>query len=111
MNKRQTADEAARRFAGQEDPLAVLGLTQEADGQEIRSRYLQLIKQFPPEREPVRFQEIQQAYRLARDPHFRARRMVEPPEDAIPWDKAVEPMAEKRPRLSTELLLSLGNRD
>ena len=40
------------------EPLDVLGLARGATEEQIRSRYLELVKQYPPEREPERFREI-----------------------------------------------------
>ena len=50
------------------DPFAVLGLEPNAAPEEIRRRYLELIRQHPPERDPDRFAEIHAAYGLASDP-------------------------------------------
>ena len=40
------------------DPYEVLGLPRFADETEIRKRYLELVRQFSPDRDPVRFTEI-----------------------------------------------------
>ncbi len=57
------------------DPHSVLGLPRSATPDEVRQRYLQLVREFPPEREPARFAEIRAAYEGARDPavHWRNR--------------------------------------
>ena len=44
------------------DPFTVLGVTDEADDTEIRRRYLALVREFPPDRAPERFQELRAAY-------------------------------------------------
>ena len=44
------------------DPFTVLGVTDEADDAEIRRRYLALVREFPPDRAPERFQELRAAY-------------------------------------------------
>ncbi|MEA3197598.1 MAG: hypothetical protein QOF32_1650 [Gammaproteobacteria bacterium] len=44
------------------DPFTVLGVTDEADDAEIRRRYLALVRDFPPDRAPERFQELRAAY-------------------------------------------------
>ena len=44
------------------DPFTVLGVTDEADDGEIRRRYLALVREFPPDRAPERFQELRAAY-------------------------------------------------
>jgi curved DNA-binding protein CbpA len=49
------------------DPYAVLGLPADADDETIRRRYLELVKQFSPERHPDQFARIRQAYENLRD--------------------------------------------
>jgi hypothetical protein len=48
------------------DPLVVLGVVQDADDDAIKQRYLALVRAFPPDREPERFQEIRGAYEAVR---------------------------------------------
>lgn len=48
-------------------PLTVLGLPASADEAAIRSRYLELVREFPPEQAPARFAEIRAAYDSLRD--------------------------------------------
>lgn len=50
------------------DPYEVLGLPAQADEAEIRRRYLDLVRQFPPDRAPERFAAIHAAYDAVRDP-------------------------------------------
>jgi curved DNA-binding protein CbpA len=50
------------------DPYEQLGLPPSADETEIRRRYLELVRQFPPDRAPERFAEIRAAYDALRDP-------------------------------------------
>ena len=49
------------------DPYAVLGLAADCDDETIRRRYLELVKQFSPERHPEQFAAIRQAYESLRD--------------------------------------------
>jgi curved DNA-binding protein CbpA len=53
------------------DPYEVLGLPRLADESETRRRYLELVRQFPPDRDPTRFAEIRAAYDRVRDPDLR----------------------------------------
>ncbi len=48
-------------------PHVVLGVSDEATDAEIRSRYLALVKQYPPETAPARFQQITEAYEAIRN--------------------------------------------
>jgi curved DNA-binding protein CbpA len=50
------------------DPYEVLGLPRDADEAETRRRYLELVRQFPPDRDPSRFAEVRAAYDQVRDP-------------------------------------------
>ena len=50
------------------DPYEVLGVARDADEAEIRRRYLELVREFSPERAPERFVAIREAYDELRDP-------------------------------------------
>lgn len=50
------------------DPHETLGLPAGADEAQIRSRYLALVKEFPPDRDPERFAAIRAAYDELRNP-------------------------------------------
>ncbi|QDU61948.1 Chaperone protein DnaJ [Planctomycetes bacterium Pan216] len=96
-----------------DDPFMTLGLPRIASEEQIRSRYLELVKQFPPEREPQKFREIRAAYEAVRDPLLIAERLLEPPDDdeAPQWEDAIEEQKEVPPKMTPAFLLSLGNRD
>lgn len=49
------------------DPFTVLRVSDDADDAEIRRRYLALVRQFPPDRAPERFQELRVAYEALSD--------------------------------------------
>ena len=53
------------------DPYAILGLPRGCDESDVRRRYLELVRQFPPDRAPERFAEIRGAYESLRDPVVR----------------------------------------
>jgi curved DNA-binding protein CbpA len=53
------------------DPYELLGLSRSASEREIRKRYLELVRQFPPDRAPERFAEIRAAYDALQDPTAR----------------------------------------
>lgn len=93
------------------DPFQVLGLPQNAGESEVRSRYLELVKQFPPDREPERFREIRAAYEAAKDPLSIAKRLAAPPGDDVPqWSAVLQAQQRNPPRLTAPFVLSLGNR-
>lgn len=49
------------------DPFAVLGVGEDAGDDQIKQRYLALVRAFPPDREPERFQAYRAAYEALRD--------------------------------------------
>lgn len=53
------------------DPFEQLGLPSDAGEAEIRRRYLELVREHPPDRSPDRFAEIHAAYEAVRDPALR----------------------------------------
>jgi len=55
------------------DPYDVLELTSDASEAEIRRRYLELVREFPPDRAPERFAAVHAAYEALRDPARRLR--------------------------------------
>lgn len=95
-----------------DDPFTVLGVSRDAGEAEVRARYLELVKRFPPERDPDKFREVRAAFEAAKDPLSIARRLIEPPGDEVPqWSDAIESQKRNPPRLKPEFILSLGNRN
>lgn len=93
------------------DPFTTLGLPRDAGEAEVRARYLELVKQFPPDRDPDKFREIRAAFEAAKDPLTIARRLVQPPGEEIPqWSVALAAQKKYPPRLSPAFIVSLGNR-
>ncbi len=50
------------------DPYEIFGLTAEATEAEIRQRYLELVRQNPPDQAPEKFAAVHAAYDALRDP-------------------------------------------
>jgi hypothetical protein len=50
-----------------DDPFTILGVGEDADDEAIKQRYLALVRAFPPDREPERFQAYRSAYEALRD--------------------------------------------
>jgi curved DNA-binding protein CbpA len=77
------------------DPYRVLGIDRRASDAEIKRAYFQLVRQFPPEQAPEKFQEIRAAYEQLRTPESKAQVdlfLIQPP-----------PAAPKRRRASYDL--------
>jgi curved DNA-binding protein CbpA len=55
------------------DPYTVLGLPADSDDDAIRRRYLELVREFPPEHHPEKFAAIRSAYDRLRDLNTRLR--------------------------------------
>lgn len=63
-------------------PYAVLGVPTDADDAAIRSRYVELIREFSPENAPERFAAIRVAFEAIQTVDLRAkRRIIDMPED------------------------------
>jgi len=93
------------------DPYEVLGVSTDADEAEIRRRYLELVRQFPPDQAPERFAAIRGAYEEVRDP---ARRLQAQLFETSTTDSLDAIAADLRARLTAgrlplEFLLSLAD--
>ena len=92
------------------DPYEILGVTHGSTEADIRHRYLELVRQYPPDRAAERFAEIHQAYEKLRDPVVRL-------ESKLFDLESSETMADivadvrcrlRRSRIPTQTLLSLA---
>jgi hypothetical protein len=95
-----------------EDPFAILGVGPGAGEEEVRARYLELVKQYPPEREPEKFRQVRAAFEAAKDPLTVARRLLRVPSDETPqWSDVLQAQKQNPPRLTPAFIVSLGNRE
>ena len=93
-----------------QNPYTVLGLAQGADEAGIRRRYLELVREFPPEREPQKAAEVRAAYDALRDPMVRLENQLFDLRSSQTFENLIrehKPDLRER-RLPTDLLLSLG---
>lgn len=90
------------------DPFDVLGVPRNSTPDQLRARYLELVRQFPPDRDPERFAEIRQAYDAANDPQ---RLWVERLIDSQGPDflEMLDLRPRKPRRIPTDLLLAAGD--
>ncbi|MBC7852226.1 MAG: J domain-containing protein [Pirellulaceae bacterium] len=58
------------------NPYEILGVATQASDADIRGRYLQLVREFPPDRAPERFAQIRAAFDELRDPVVRLEKQV-----------------------------------
>lgn len=94
------------------DPYQVLGLKPDSDDAEIRRRYLSLVREYPPEREPERFAAIREAYEQLRDPVVRLKARLFPKESSDTMDAIVADVERRLrdARIPVATLLSLAER-
>jgi curved DNA-binding protein CbpA len=88
-----------------------LGVTSDADEAELRSRYLQLVREFPPDRAPERFAEIRAAFDELRNPLAQLQRKLFSMETRDSLDNLQTELRArlKTAKISTAVLLSLAD--
>jgi curved DNA-binding protein CbpA len=93
------------------DPYEILGLPADADDAQIRSQYLQCVKEFSPDRAPERFAAIRAAYDELRDPAARLEKLVFSPVTRDSLDALQKDVVKRlqSPKLPISLLLSLAD--
>jgi curved DNA-binding protein CbpA len=97
-------------------PFEILGLPELATDQEIRRAYLAKVREYPPEREPERFQEIRAAFEAIQDRRARLKYQLfhhELPGISVLLQSRVRPREHCRPDqklLLRVLAASLGKR-
>lgn len=91
------------------DPYVVLGLSNDADDDAIRRRYLELTRQFTPEHAPEKFTAIRAAYESLRDLDTRLRQRLFERGQRDSLDHIIEEIAcrSSRRRLSLDTLRSM----
>ncbi len=91
------------------DPYATLGVESDADDETIRRRYLELVRQYPPEQHPERFAAVRAAYEKLKDIDARVRHRLfeQGKRDGI--EELIEELACRMPRrrYSLQSLLSM----
>jgi curved DNA-binding protein CbpA len=94
------------------DPYKTLGLSDDADDESIRRRYLELVKRYPPEHHPEQFAAVRAAYESLRDLTTRVRHRLFEAGEAESIESILEELAGPNPRrrISLQLLLSLARR-
>lgn len=92
------------------NPYEILGVTSAVSEADIRQRYLQLVREFPPDRAPERFAQIRAAYEELRDPLVRLERQLfsTSTEDSLATLAAELRERLRNARLPTDALLGLA---
>ena len=91
------------------DAYQVLGLPADSDDEAIRRRYLELVRQFPPEKHPEKFAAVRQAYEELRDLDTRLSHQLFEAGKRETIEAIIEELAcrSKRRRVPLEALLKL----
>jgi hypothetical protein len=94
------------------DPFLTLGLSADADEASVRRRYLELVRENPPEKCPERFAEIREAYEQLRDPVTMLRGEIFRLRSQESLDDIITDLRSRvrSARIPTETLLSLAER-
>jgi curved DNA-binding protein CbpA len=73
-----------------DDPYSILGLERNADANQIKRAYFRLVREYPPESEPEKFQQIRAAYEQLRTPERRSHAdlfLLQPPPERLDYSK------------------------
>src|SRR5271165_1037381 len=94
------------------DPYEVLNLPGDSDDETIRRRYLELVRQFSPERHPEKFAAVRQAYESLRDLDTRLRYRLFEAGKQESVDALIEELTcrSSRRRMSLETLLAIASK-
>jgi len=92
------------------DPYVTLGLSADADEATVRRRYLELVRENPPEKCPERFAEVREAYEQLRDPMTLLRRRLFRIRSQESLDDIINDLRSqlRSVRIPTETLLTLA---
>lgn len=89
------------------DPYDVLGVTADSDDETIRRRYLELVRQYPPEHNPKKFAEVRAAYERLKDLTTRVRHRLFEPSQHESLDALIEELTCRSPRRRMSLVALL----
>jgi len=93
------------------DPFHVLGVAADADDETIRRRYLELVRENPPERAPEKFAAIRQAYEQVKDAETRLKKRLFELDKDLSIGTIIEEVTCKspRPRVSLAKLIEMAS--
>jgi curved DNA-binding protein CbpA len=91
------------------DAYTILGLPADSDDEAIRRRYLELVRQFPPEHHPQKFAEVRAAFDQLKDLNTRLRHRLFEAGRTEDLDAIIEELSCRSPRrrLSLTTLLKV----
>jgi curved DNA-binding protein CbpA len=86
-----------------ENPHEVLGVAGDADDEAIRRRYLELVREYPPEQHPERFAQVRAAFEALRDLDTRLQKRLFQGPRAVTLDTVIKELECRNPRPRTSL--------
>jgi len=89
------------------DPFEVLGVPEDADDAAVQAAWLEAVRQFPPDRDPVRFQAAREARELIRDEASRRRLRLFGAPPPVRLADLAPPVDPRPPRLGLEVWRAL----
>ena len=89
-----------------DDPSEILGLSIDASLEQIRAAYLQKVREHPPERFPVEFEKIRDAYEILKDPRKRILTMFAKADPSAPLVSLLAGETAKRRFVGPEIWLA-----
>ena len=87
------------------NPQNVLGVPQDAKPADIRTAYLNKIKEYPPEKSPAEFERIRDAYTILSDVHYRTRLMLQSADPEASLEKLLDNQKQNRQFVGPEAWL------
>lgn len=88
-----------------EDYCAVLGVSADSGPDEIRTAYLRMVKEHPPDRSPVEFERIREAYEMLRNPKYRILQMIKSTDSRLSFSSLIKENRSKRNFVGPKLWL------
>ena len=89
-----------------EKPQKILGVPDDAGTAEIRTAYLNKIKEFPPEKSPTEFERVRDAYTILSVPRHRTRLMLQSADPEAPMVTLLDNQKQNRQFVGPEAWLA-----
>lgn len=89
-----------------EKPQKILGVPDDAGTAEIRTAYLNKIKEYPPEKFPAEFERVRDAYAILSDARYRSRLMLQSINPEAPLETLLDHQKQTRHFVGPEAWLA-----
>jgi DnaJ-class molecular chaperone len=89
-----------------QNPQNILGVPQDAKAGEIRTAYLNKIKEYPPEKSPTEFERVRDAYKILSVPRYRTRLMLQSADPEAPMVTLLDNQKQNRQFVGPEAWLA-----